>query len=211
MYQLLGLILTFSLVSLCECMPARTSEQPLKHGQSSFFKDCEADCSEMVVIPAGSFPMGSPQVEPGHQLSEATWVGNVWECRGLLTRGLQWRTGDGSAWMTGVAATSPHQRSARLGWQTGLTAKRPISRDHPGTLFSRTNFQNIGLKRPAPSLDRAIATIQQDAPRAASSFPLARKSLRNHERSGRSTAATLPSRVGRCCQAGKRARITSVG
>jgi formylglycine-generating enzyme required for sulfatase activity len=71
MNPLLGLILTFSVVSLCECMPARASEQPLKPGQSSFFKDCETDCPEMVVIPAGSFTMGSPQAEPGHQPSEA--------------------------------------------------------------------------------------------------------------------------------------------
>ena len=69
MKPLLGLILTLSLVSLCECIPARAGEQPLEPGQSSF-KDC-ADCPEMVVIPAGSFTMGSPQAEPGHQLTEA--------------------------------------------------------------------------------------------------------------------------------------------
>jgi formylglycine-generating enzyme required for sulfatase activity len=71
MNLLLGLMLTFSVVSLCECMPAGASEQPLKPWQLSFFKDCETDCPEMVVIPAGSFTMGSPQAEPGHQLSEA--------------------------------------------------------------------------------------------------------------------------------------------
>jgi formylglycine-generating enzyme required for sulfatase activity len=32
------------------------------------FKDCP-DCPEMVVVPAGSFTMGSPEDEPGHQES----------------------------------------------------------------------------------------------------------------------------------------------
>ena len=45
------------------CDPAGAGEQPLEPGQLSF-KDC-ADCPEMVVIPAGSFAMGSPQAEPG--------------------------------------------------------------------------------------------------------------------------------------------------
>jgi formylglycine-generating enzyme required for sulfatase activity len=69
MTPLLGLILTLLVASLCECIPAGAGEQPLKPGQSSF-KDC-ADCPEMVVIPAGSFTMGSPLAEPGHQLTEA--------------------------------------------------------------------------------------------------------------------------------------------
>ena len=45
-------------------------EQRLKPGQSPF-KDCATDCPEMVVIPAGSFAMGSPQAEPGRDLTEA--------------------------------------------------------------------------------------------------------------------------------------------
>ena len=56
----LGLILTLSVVLLCECMPAGADEL-LKPGQS--FKDCVTDCPEMVVIPAGSFTMGSPQAD----------------------------------------------------------------------------------------------------------------------------------------------------
>jgi formylglycine-generating enzyme required for sulfatase activity len=68
MKPLLGLILTLSVVLLCECMPAGADE-PLKPGQS--FKDCATDCPEMVVIPAGSFTMGSPQYEPGHKKDEA--------------------------------------------------------------------------------------------------------------------------------------------
>jgi formylglycine-generating enzyme required for sulfatase activity len=68
MKPLLGLILTLSVASLCD-IPAEAGGQPLKPGQSSF-KDC-GDCPEMVVIPAGSFTMGSPQAEPGHQLTEA--------------------------------------------------------------------------------------------------------------------------------------------
>jgi formylglycine-generating enzyme required for sulfatase activity len=67
MKPLSGLILTLSVVLLCGRMPAGADE-PLKPGQ--MFKDC-ADCPEMVVIPAGSFTMGSPQAEPGHKLTEA--------------------------------------------------------------------------------------------------------------------------------------------
>ena len=71
MKPLLGLTLTFSVVSLCECLPARASEPPPKPEQSPF-KDCATDCPEMVVMPAGSFAMGSPQAEPGRQLTEVT-------------------------------------------------------------------------------------------------------------------------------------------
>jgi formylglycine-generating enzyme required for sulfatase activity len=39
-------------------------ELSLKPGD--LFKECAADCPEMVVVPAGSFTMGSPDTEPGH-------------------------------------------------------------------------------------------------------------------------------------------------
>jgi formylglycine-generating enzyme required for sulfatase activity len=42
-------------------------EQPLK--AKDVFKDC-ANCPEMVVVPAGSFKMGSPTSEPGHSAEE---------------------------------------------------------------------------------------------------------------------------------------------
>jgi sulfatase-modifying factor enzyme 1 len=35
------------------------------------FRECAKDCPEMIVIPAGSFMMGSPASEPGHNASEA--------------------------------------------------------------------------------------------------------------------------------------------
>ena len=34
------------------------------------FRECARDCPEMIVIPAGSFMMGSPATEPGHNDSE---------------------------------------------------------------------------------------------------------------------------------------------
>jgi len=39
-------------------------EEALKRGDS--FKECAQDCPEMVVVPAGTFEMGSPQSEKGH-------------------------------------------------------------------------------------------------------------------------------------------------
>jgi formylglycine-generating enzyme required for sulfatase activity len=47
---------------------AAAQEQTLAAKQS--FKEC-TDCPEMVVVPAGSFVMGSPGNEPGHKPSEA--------------------------------------------------------------------------------------------------------------------------------------------
>ena len=43
-------------------------EQTLKTGAS--FKECASDCPEMIVVPAGSFTMGSPATEKGRYTSE---------------------------------------------------------------------------------------------------------------------------------------------
>jgi formylglycine-generating enzyme required for sulfatase activity len=43
-------------------------EQALKPGDS--FKECAQDCPEMIVVPAGSFTMGSPPTEKGRYTSE---------------------------------------------------------------------------------------------------------------------------------------------
>jgi formylglycine-generating enzyme required for sulfatase activity len=43
-------------------------EQALKPGDS--FKECKSDCPEMIVVPAGSFTMGSPPTEKGRYTSE---------------------------------------------------------------------------------------------------------------------------------------------
>jgi formylglycine-generating enzyme required for sulfatase activity len=43
-------------------------EQALKPGDA--FKECASDCPEMIVVPAGSFMMGSLATEQGHQASE---------------------------------------------------------------------------------------------------------------------------------------------
>src|SRR5262249_16523912 len=42
--------------------------QTLKAGDS--FKECSSDCPEMIVVPAGSFTMGSPATEDGHKPPE---------------------------------------------------------------------------------------------------------------------------------------------
>jgi formylglycine-generating enzyme required for sulfatase activity len=49
------------------------AERALKPGD--IFKECSVEqekdyCPQMVVLPAGSFIMGSPRIEPGHQLPE---------------------------------------------------------------------------------------------------------------------------------------------
>jgi formylglycine-generating enzyme required for sulfatase activity len=43
-------------------------EQALKQGDT--LKECATDCPEMIVVPAGSFTMGSPPKEPGRYTSE---------------------------------------------------------------------------------------------------------------------------------------------
>jgi formylglycine-generating enzyme required for sulfatase activity len=44
------------------------AEQSLKPGES--FKECATDCPEMIVLPAGSFTMGSPATNEGNFLAE---------------------------------------------------------------------------------------------------------------------------------------------
>jgi formylglycine-generating enzyme required for sulfatase activity len=68
MKPLFALVLALLVVSLCERIAAGEDEQRIKPGQS--FKDCAADCPEMVIIPVGSFAMGSPLAEPGHKPTE---------------------------------------------------------------------------------------------------------------------------------------------
>ncbi len=41
----------------------------IRPGSGESFKDCP-DCPEMVIVPAGSFTMGSPESEPGHDKNE---------------------------------------------------------------------------------------------------------------------------------------------
>ena len=49
-------------------LPA-AAEIPAKPGSGESFRDC-ADCPEMVVAPAGSFAMGSPEAEPDRMAQE---------------------------------------------------------------------------------------------------------------------------------------------
>jgi formylglycine-generating enzyme required for sulfatase activity len=44
------------------------AERALKRGDH--FRECDKDCPEMVVVPAGEFTMGSPSSEKGHQNHE---------------------------------------------------------------------------------------------------------------------------------------------
>jgi formylglycine-generating enzyme required for sulfatase activity len=69
MKPLFALVLTLLVVAVCGYVAAAAEGPALKPGQS--FKDCAGDCPEMVVIPAGSFTMGSPQAEAGRQSNEA--------------------------------------------------------------------------------------------------------------------------------------------
>jgi formylglycine-generating enzyme required for sulfatase activity len=58
----------FIALSFCACRLAGAEEQASKPGQS--FKDCAGDCPEVVVIPAGSFTMGSPASAFPRKLTE---------------------------------------------------------------------------------------------------------------------------------------------
>ncbi len=57
---MLGRVIAAVLVALAVSATASAQER-LKPGET--FRDC-AECPEMVVIPAGSFMMGSPASEP---------------------------------------------------------------------------------------------------------------------------------------------------
>lgn len=62
-----AIIVQMTPASAQEVAQPSTQEQPLK--AKDVFKDC-ANCPEMVVVPAGSFEMGSPTSEPGHSAEE---------------------------------------------------------------------------------------------------------------------------------------------
>jgi formylglycine-generating enzyme required for sulfatase activity len=64
-----GLLLALAIAVSCDCMLAEADQHQPKPVQS--LRDCPDDCPEMVVIPAGTFMMGSSPRELGHQESEA--------------------------------------------------------------------------------------------------------------------------------------------
>jgi formylglycine-generating enzyme required for sulfatase activity len=49
----------------------RTASLELLRNPHESFRECARDCPEMVIIPAGSFPMGSPDDEKGHSEDES--------------------------------------------------------------------------------------------------------------------------------------------
>jgi formylglycine-generating enzyme required for sulfatase activity len=64
-------VLTLSLfvaLAFCGFAPTKAGERALTREET--FKDCAADCPEMVAIPIGSFAMGSTANEAGHKPSE---------------------------------------------------------------------------------------------------------------------------------------------
>jgi formylglycine-generating enzyme required for sulfatase activity len=66
-FRFFGLGSTVVAMVLCATIAA-ADDEAAKPGQS--FRDCATDCPEMVIVPAGSFVMGSPATEPGQQRSE---------------------------------------------------------------------------------------------------------------------------------------------
>lgn len=62
-----AIIVAVTGASAQEVAPPSMQQQVLK--PKDMFKDC-ANCPEMVVVPAGSFKMGSPTSEPGHSPEE---------------------------------------------------------------------------------------------------------------------------------------------
>ena len=61
-------LLLFVALAFCGFASTQADERALKPGMS--FKDCATDCPEMVVIPPGSFAMGSTADETGHKPTE---------------------------------------------------------------------------------------------------------------------------------------------
>ncbi len=68
-FRLAPILLPFVIASLYGFVSVAAEEQSTAPGQS--FKDCPTDCPEMVVVPSGSFVMGSPDTEGSRQSSES--------------------------------------------------------------------------------------------------------------------------------------------
>jgi len=67
-YRYLFVTLPYAYTQIWPHVLTAAKEQALKPGDS--FEECAQDCPEMIVIPAGSFTMGSPQTEAGHDETE---------------------------------------------------------------------------------------------------------------------------------------------
>ena len=66
-WMLVAVVLTTSLAQAQSARPAGAKPAPVKPGQS--FKECR-NCPEMVVLPPGTFLMGSPADEPDRRDNE---------------------------------------------------------------------------------------------------------------------------------------------
>jgi formylglycine-generating enzyme required for sulfatase activity len=63
------IILATNIIILCSIITGKKALGQNDHTPHDTFKDC-SDCPEMVVIPAGTFMMGSPESEAGHSVVE---------------------------------------------------------------------------------------------------------------------------------------------
>jgi formylglycine-generating enzyme required for sulfatase activity len=113
MKPLLGLILTLLVASLCECIPAGAGKQPLEPGISKTVRDCP----EMVVVPAGSFIMGSPPTEKGRYSTEGPQH-NVAIAKSFAVSKYEIRFVDWDACVTGGGCSS--YKPNDFGWGRGL-------------------------------------------------------------------------------------------